>query len=124
MLKNFFKTALRNIRRQKVFSFINISGLALSLIAVWLIALFIADELSYDRYHKKADRIYRLVSHGQWADNKFDITGTSGLAAETLKKDFPEVENALRIDAEGGGIIEFENKKINLIRREVLPNSH
>ncbi len=112
MLKNFFKTAWRNLRRQKVFSFINISGLALSLIAVWLIALFIADELSYDRYHEKGGRIYRLVSHGQWGDNKFDITGTSGLAAETLKKDFPEVENALRIDAEGGGIIEFENKKI------------
>ena len=112
MLKNFFKTAWRNLMRQKVFSFINISGLALSLIAVWLIALFIADELSYDRYHKKAGRIYRLVSHGQWGDNKFDITGTSGLAAGALKNDFPEVENALRIDAEGGGVIEFENKKI------------
>jgi putative ABC transport system permease protein len=107
MLKNFFKTAWRNVLRQKVFSFINISGLALSLLAVWLIALFIADELSYDRYHEKASRIYRLVSHGRWGDEKFDITGTSGLAAETLKKDFPEVENALRMNAEGGGIIEF-----------------
>ena len=112
MLKNYFNTAWRNLIRHKVFSFINISGLALSLIAVWLIALFIGDELSFDRYHKNAGRIYRLVSHGQWGDNKLDITGTSGLAAEALKKDFPEVENALRIDAEGGGVITYENKKI------------
>jgi putative ABC transport system permease protein len=112
MLKNYFKTAWRNITRQKVFSFINISGLALSLTAVWLIALFVADELSYDRYHKNAHSIYRLVSHGKWGDEKFDITGTSGLAAETFKKDFPEVQDAVRINAEGGGIIEYNNKKI------------
>src|SRR6266540_3936115 len=107
MLKNYFKTAWRNLIRHKVFSFINISGLALSLTAVWLIALFIADELSYDRYHNNAGRIYRLVSHGKWGEEKFDITGTSGLAAETFKNDFPEVEDAVRIDAEGGGIIDY-----------------
>ncbi len=84
MLKNYFKTAWRNLLRHKVFSFINIAGLALSLTAVWLIALFIFDELSYDRYHKKADRIYRFVTHGRWGDEKFDITGTSGLAAGSL----------------------------------------
>ena len=112
MLKTYIITAWRNITRQKTFSFINITGLALSLAAVWLIALFITDELSYDRYHQNADRIYRLVSHGHWAEEKFDITGTSGLAAETFKKDFPEVEDAVRLDVEGGGIIDYENKKI------------
>ena len=112
MLKNYFKTAWRNLIRHKVFSFINISGLALSLTAVWLIALFISDELSYDRYHKNADRIYRLVTHGQWGEEKFDVTGTSGLTAPVLKKDYPEVENTLRIYQEGGGVIEFEDKNI------------
>jgi putative ABC transport system permease protein len=112
MLINFFKTAWRHITRQKVFSFINISGLALSLTAVWLIALFVVDELSYDRYHEKADRIYRLASHGKWGTEKFDITGTSGLSAEALKNDFPEVEDAVRMNAEGGGIIDYEDKKI------------
>jgi putative ABC transport system permease protein len=112
MLKNYFKTALRNIMRQKVFSFVNISGLALSLTAVWLIALFVADELSYDRYHENADRIYRVTSHGGWGQEKFDITGSSALAAQAFKNDFPEVEDAVRIDAEGGGIIDYENKKI------------
>lgn len=112
MLKSYILIAWRNIKRQKVYSFINIGGLALSLAAVWMIALFIADELGYDRYHEKANRIYRLTSHGQWGEEKFDITGSSGLAAGALKNDFPEVEDAVRIDPEGGGIINFENKKI------------
>lgn len=98
--------------KQKLFSFINISGLVLSLTAVWLIALFIADELSYDTYHENASQIYRLASHGRWGEEKFDITGTPGLAAEAFKNDFPEVQDAVRINAEGGGIIDYNNKKI------------
>lgn len=89
MFKNYFKTAFRNIAGQKVFSFINITGLALSLTAVWIISLYIADELSYDSYHEKADRIYRVVSHGRWGEEKFDITITCALTAAALKKDFP-----------------------------------
>ncbi len=112
MFKNYFKTAFRSIARQKVFSFINIAGLALSLSAVWIISLYVADELSYDRYNKNADRIYRLASHGQWGEEKFDITGTSGLTAAAFKKDFPEVEDAVRIDPEGGGILEYKDKRI------------
>ena len=112
MLKNYFITAWRNLRRYSIFSFINISGLAMSFTAVWLIALFVAHELSYDRYHEKAGRIYRMVSHGKWGTEKFDITGTSGLAAATMKNDFPEVEDAVRIHAEGGGILTYEDKTI------------
>ena len=112
MLKNYIRSAYRNIMRQKVFSTINIAGLALSLTAVWLIALFIMDELSYDRYHEKAERIFRLASHGKWGEEKFDITGTSGPAAGAFKNDFPEVEDAVRMDAEGGGILQYVDKKI------------
>src|SRR5690348_3756335 len=112
MFRNYLRTPYRNLVRQKVFSLINITGLALSLTAVWLISLFVLDELSYDRYHEKSDRIYRLVSHGKWGEEKFDITGTSALAANALKRDFPEVEEAVRIDAEGGGLIEYGGKTI------------
>ena len=112
MFTNFFKTACRNILRQKTFSFINIAGLALSLTAVWLIALFVVDELSYDQYHTKADRIFRLASHGQWGNEKFDVTGTSGRLAEVLKSDFPEIEEVARIDAEGGGMIRYGDKNL------------
>ncbi len=112
MLINYFKTAWRNLMRQKVFSFINIAGLALSLTAVWLIIIFVAEELSYDTYHANRDRIYRLASHGQWAEEKFDVTGTSGRMAEVLQKDFPEVEKTVRIDPEGGGIVRYGDKRI------------
>ncbi len=112
MLRNYFKTAFRNITRQKTFSFINIAGLAFSLTAVWIISLYVADELSYDRYHSNADRIVRLASHGKWGEEKFDITGSPGLAAAAFKKDFPEVEDAVRINAEGGGILTYNEKKI------------
>ena len=60
MLKNYFKVAYRNRIRNKVFSFINISGLAFGMAACILISLYILDELSYDTYHKHADRIYRI----------------------------------------------------------------
>ncbi len=112
MLKNYFKTAFRNLSRHRMFSFVNISGLALSLTAVWIISLYVADELSYDRYNKKADRIYRVVSHGKWEEEKLDVTGTPPPLAEALQKDFPEIENTVRIDAEGGGILSFKDKKI------------
>ncbi len=112
MLRNYFKIAFRNLWRNKLYSFINISGLALSLTAVWLIAHYIADELSYDRYHEKANRIYRLATHGKWGDQRFDITGTSGLAAPALKSDFPDVEDAVRMGTGAGGVIEYDNKKI------------
>ncbi len=112
MLKNYFITAWRNLRRYSIFSFINIAGLALSFTAVWLIALFVAHEISYDRYHEKAGRIYRVVSHGKWGTEKFDITGTSGLTSAAMKNDFPEVEDAVSIHAEAGGILTYEDKII------------
>jgi putative ABC transport system permease protein len=114
MIKNYLKSAWRNIVNQKIFAFVNIGGLALSLCAVWLIALFVGDEMSFDRYHEKAERIYRLASHGAWGEEKFDITGTSGLAAAAFKTDFPEVEDAIRIDPEGGGLLESDHKKIKV----------
>ena len=60
MFKNYFIVAYRNLIRNKVFSFINISGLAFGMAACILISLYILDELSYDTYHKHADRIYRI----------------------------------------------------------------
>ena len=111
MIKNYFKTAWRNLVKNKTFSFINIAGLGLSLAAVWLIALFIAQELSYDRYNKNADRIYRLISHGSWDTEQFDDAETSALTAKALRDEYPEIEQTVRIDAEGGGIISYNEKR-------------
>ncbi len=91
MLANYIKTALRNILRNKGFSFINIFGLAIGVALFTLIMLFVQHEYSYDQFHDKKDRIYRLES-GEW--------GMLGPAYGTdIRLNFPEVENVVRIDA-------------------------
>ena len=61
MIKNYFKIALRNLWKNKTYSFINILGLNLGLVCFLLIALYVFDELTYDRFHKNASNIYRVV---------------------------------------------------------------
>ena len=63
MLKNYLVIALRNLRKHKGFSVINIAGLAIGMACCLLILLFVVDELSYDSFHEKANRIYRIQSH-------------------------------------------------------------
>jgi putative ABC transport system permease protein len=60
MFKNYFKTALRNLQRNKIYSTINIAGMAVGMAAFWLIVLYVGDELSYDRSFKNADRICNM----------------------------------------------------------------
>ncbi len=114
MIKNYIKITFRNLQKNKVFSLINISGLTIGLAAFWLIALFVADELSFDRYHENADRIYRVVQHAKWDGGKFDLTGTSAPFAPALKNDFPEIKEAVRFDMEGGGAITYNNKHLQV----------
>ncbi|RFZ84478.1 ABC transporter permease [Mucilaginibacter terrenus] len=113
MLRNYFKIAWRNVRKHRVFSFINIFGLAVGMAAFWLITLYVTNELSYDRYNTKADRIYRVVQHGKWNGGQFDLVITAPPYAGALKNDFANVEEAVRIDAEGGGKITFGSKQVN-----------
>jgi putative ABC transport system permease protein len=97
MIKNYFKIAWRNIVKNKIFSFINIAGLAIGLCCFTLIALFVLDELSYDRYNKKADRIYRLNSDLLFGGTEQKLSVTSDAMGSTLKKDYPAVEQYARI---------------------------
>ncbi|MFD0793945.1 ABC transporter permease [Mucilaginibacter litoreus] len=113
MIKNYIKTAWRNLHKHRAFSFINIFGLAIGIAAFWLITLYVADEWNYDRYHTKADRIFRVTQHGQWNGGKFDLAVTSPPYAPTLKSEFPQVVEACRIDAEGGSKITYGDKTIN-----------
>lgn len=114
MIKNYFKIAWRNLYKYKVFSIINILGLAIGVAAFWLITLYITDELSYDRYNLKADRIFRVVQHGTWNGGSFNLAITSLPYAEALKSSYPEIEDAVRIDANGGGKITLGDKKIDV----------
>ncbi|HVU55165.1 MAG TPA: ABC transporter permease [Puia sp.] len=112
MLRNYFTIAFRNLKKHKVFSLVNIAGLAIGLAVFWLMALYITDELSFDRWEENSDRIYRVVHSAEWPAGKFRLAPTSALFAPTLKKDYPEIEETVRIDAEGGGTLLYQDKKI------------
>jgi putative ABC transport system permease protein len=101
MIKNFVKTAFRSLMKNKGFTAINILGLALGLAACLLIVFYVVDELSYDRFNKKADRIYRVNEDLKLGDNRVQYAVAMAPLAQTLKRDFPEVENAARLRPTG-----------------------
>src|SRR5690606_29173535 len=74
--------------------------------------LYIGHELSFDRFHAKADRIFRVVQHATWPEGNLHIAPTSAPFAEALKTEFPEIKEAVRFDREGGGAIRVKNNKI------------
>jgi putative ABC transport system permease protein len=101
MVKNYLIIALRNLFKNKVFSFINISGLAVGLAGCTIILLYVTHELSYDRHHEHAGRIYRVTSHIDFAGNYLELAPTSAPMGPTLLKDYPEVEAMVRLRPRG-----------------------
>jgi putative ABC transport system permease protein len=97
MIKNYFKIAFRNLVRNKVFSFINISGLAIGLATCLIIMLFIQNELSFDRYNKKAGQVVRVIFRGTVQGQKMNEPNVMPPTAQTLKETFPEVLEATRL---------------------------
>lgn len=97
MFKNYFKIAVRNLKRDKVYSFINIFGLAIGITCCLLIMLYIHDELSYDNFHEKADRIYRVNTDLKFGANELKIPLCSDMMGPMMKKDYPQIEEYVRI---------------------------
>jgi putative ABC transport system permease protein len=114
MFSNYFKTGWRNLLKNKGISIINITGLATGLTCFVLIALYIADELSYDKFNEKANRIYRVDSHIKFGGNEMRLAVNSEPMGATLKKDYPQVEEFTRIFGSGDGkLIKKGNEYIN-----------
>jgi putative ABC transport system permease protein len=97
MLYNYIKIAFRNLTKQRFYAFINILGLAISLSSCLLIALFVMNELSYDKFHQEAENIYKVGSSGNIGGQDFTTEFTAPPIAETLRKEFPEVNTVTRI---------------------------
>lgn len=96
MIKNLLLIALRNFRKDKWYSLLNILGLTIGITFSLFLIFYITDELNYDRYNQKADRIYRIEAHIQEPEKKMDWASTQFPLGPTLKKDFPEVEESVR----------------------------
>jgi putative ABC transport system permease protein len=97
MIRNYLKIAWRNLVKNKAFSIINITGLAIGLSCFLLIALYVLDELSYDRFYPNADRIYRINSDIRFGGADLHMPVTSDMMGELLKKDYPQVEEYTRV---------------------------
>ncbi len=110
MFKNYLKIALRNIRKHKGYSFINIAGLAIGVASCLLLFLWVQDELSYDRYHDNADRIYRVVSQYEAEGKVRRSAKTSAPVGPALVNDFPEIEKAVRF-SRNGFVVSYQNKR-------------
>jgi len=110
MFRNYLKIALRNIRKHKGYSFINIAGLAIGIAACLLLFLWVRDELSYDRYHDKADRIYRVISQYEAEGKTRRFGWTSAPVGPALVNEFPEIEKAVRF-ARNGFVVSYQNKR-------------
>lgn len=110
MLKNYFKIAWRNLTRNMMFSTVNIIGLSVALISFLLIAFYVFDELTYDRFHKKADNIYRVVENRKSLEGKErKVASTNYQLTERAKTDLPEVKEMVRLGGFGRTNISTEN---------------
>jgi len=112
MLKNYITIAIRNILRQKGYSFINILGLAVGLAAAIIILLWVKFEFSYDKGNENLDRIYRVGQTQFYTSGPLHVFAMPAPLAAHMKADFPEVEDAFRFN-NGGKIIRYEDKKFS-----------
>jgi putative ABC transport system permease protein len=111
MLKNYFKTAIRNLFKHKVFSLINVFGLALGIAACLLILQYIWFERSYDNFHEKGARIFR-VQQNRYNEGKLSTQWAAGAAGigPAVKEGIPEVESFAKL-TKTGGVITYQNEK-------------
>ena len=105
MIKNYLKVAVRNLFRNKFYSLLNISGLAIGIASCLLIVLFVVDELSYDRYYDNSENTYRLTMAGALNGSAFDLAVVGDVVGQTLVQDFPEVLKSARFRQGGSPFI-------------------
>ncbi|OJJ21426.1 hypothetical protein BKI52_12815 [marine bacterium AO1-C] len=112
MLKNYLKTAFRNLLRNKLFSVLNILGLVIGMVACLLILQYVKHQNSYDSFHNNADKIYR-VANANAKDASKEGTSTFLGSGQALKNEFPEIDEVTTIIHGDNGLINYEEKRFN-----------
>lgn len=113
MLRNLIKTALRHITKHSGYSILNILGLTLGITSALFLIIYVADEVSYDRYHEKADRIYRVSSKITETDDEFTWIVAQIPFGPQVVKDYPEVQSFVRLFPMGRALYKFGDKEFN-----------
>ena len=122
MLKNFFVIAYRNILRNKSFSVINISGLAIGMASAMLILLWVQNEMTYDNFYKNKDRLYQSWNRDKNNSGINSWNVTPKPLAPGLKKDYPEIEKATRVGWNEAILFTVGETKINITGTMVDPD--
>ncbi|MBN1224254.1 MAG: ABC transporter permease, partial [Candidatus Aminicenantes bacterium] len=110
MIKNYLKVIMRNIRKHKGYSFINITGLAIGMACCLLISIWVLDELSYDRFHENADKIYRVEENQYYAQGEYHVTVTPYPIAPALVEEIPGIKDSTRYVWVWGQLCRFGEK--------------
>lgn len=118
MFRNYLKIAVRSLWKNKSFSALNIAGLAMGLAACLLILLYVKDELSYDKFNKNANRIYRIDTDIRFGGSDFKIATAPDPLAKTLMQEFPQVEVAGRF--RNNGNLLFRKGQENIMEDKVI----
>jgi putative ABC transport system permease protein len=113
MLKNLIKTAVRHIVKHFGYSILNILGLTLGITSALFLIIYVADEVSYDRYHEKADRIYRVSSTIKEPDDQFTWIFAQIPFGPQVVHDYPEVQSSVRFINMPRALYKFEDKEFN-----------
>lgn len=111
MLRNYLVVAWRNLVRQKIYSAINIAGLAIGMTCCLLLLLFVRDELSYDSFHQKAERIYRVTWSQEYGDRTSQMAAVPAVLGPTLKDYFPEVIQVGRFITSSNPVVSYGDKQ-------------
>lgn len=112
MIRNYIKIAFRNLRRHGFYSIINVTGLAVGIACCLMIVLFVQDELSYDKHHEKADRIYRVAADINIGGTHHQMATSPTPMAKTMVTDYPIVEMAGRFGWSGSYLVKREGDNI------------
>ena len=110
MFSNLFKYSIRSFKRQRLYIIINILGLSIGIACSLLIALFVINEASYDRFNVKKERIYRLVLNGKIGGQEFVGAYTCAPIGPTMLREYPEVEDYLRMSGRGPTVVAYKDQ--------------
>lgn len=120
MLRNYFTIALRNLSKNRFYTVINITGLAVGIASCLIIMLFVMSELGYDRHHTNAKRIYRINGEIKFGGNHYLLAVAPAPLAEVLVQEFPEVENAVRFRSRGSYLVKASDTSDNIKEDHVI----
>ena len=109
MFSNLIKHSFRSFKRQRAYIIINILGLSVGIACSLLIALFVINELSFENFNTKKDRIYRMILNGKLGGQEVTVAYSAAVIGPTMLKEVPEVEDFLRMNGVGPTNVEYNN---------------